>query len=457
VVDVDGTTHEVSANYPHGDGLVGLLVSDRPDAEPHGLAALQAVRSAYDGKPQQAASLADDLPEDWRLFTCFPIVVVDGRASVSAEVQDALRRYAFAGGSVVVAAAEQLPSGPLRDLATASPGGAGSHGLGQIAATPAFGGDTTAMRVRLAELPPLGRGLWPAAKNLFAQQDIADLGQAPVAMFVLVILLFAILVGPVNFLVLRRRRRPLLALVTVPLLGFGTTFVILGYGVFHDGFGVRGVVTSWTMLDQARHEATTIAARSLFAGLAPSELTMPADALVLSLRAGATRRDWPDRWHWDADRERLDGGVLPSRTVTPLLSVQQGTARQRLTVRVLGDDALELLVDGGVVPVGQMVLRDLDGRYWAGTDGRLERVGESQGRELFAEFETNAWLLRVAADGEGDDLRVPSLTPPSIGQPGSYIAGVSSAPWLGEHGLDVDYDEVRHIVFGRMHAEDFVR
>ena len=34
---------------------------------------------------------------------------------------------------------------------------------------------------------------------------------------------------------------------------------------------------------------------------------------------------------------------------------------------------------------------------------------------------------------------------------------VDQAPWISEHGLDVDYDEQRHWVFGRLAAEDFVR
>lgn len=458
IARVDGTTHETGIVWPRGNGLVGLFVSDRVDAAPDGLAALQAIPSRFGGPASQVPLRAVDLPADWRMYTSFPAVVVDGRAAVAADVQEALRRYAFAGGVAVVAAAERLPAGPLRELAVAAGRGIARHGLGHVVAVPPFGGDTTVMRLLLAEVPELGHGLWPAAEELFASQDIAGLGKAPVTVFVLVILLFAVLVGPVNFVLLRRRKKPLLALVTVPVLGFGTTFVILGYGIFHDGFGVRGVVTSWTVLDQARHEAVAVAARTLFAGLAPNELSMPQDSLVLSGRAGELRGEWPDRWHWDADRERLDGGVLPSRTVTPLLSVGEGPARQRLTVKRIGDDALEVLADGGIAPVGRMALCDLEGGFWTGADGRLRRVAAAEGRAEFAALANAALTLRVSGErGDVLDARMPNVTPRALGEPGTYLVRVAAAPWLDEHGLGVVYDAVHHWVSGRMHAQDFVQ
>ena len=58
------------------------------------------------------------------------------------------------------------------------------------------------------------------------------------------------------------------------------TAVILVYGILHDGFAVRGVTTSWTVLDQERHEAASVSARTLFAGLAPATLTMPPEVVL---------------------------------------------------------------------------------------------------------------------------------------------------------------------------------
>jgi len=460
-VEIDGVTQTVGLGGSNSNGANGLFVSDRPESSPVGLEVMQLLPSALPGNNAQSVCRSEKLPSDWRMFTSFPAVVVDGRANVVGEVQEALRRYAFAGGTVVTLAPEQLPAGPLRELATRLPlqgGRFGAHGLGALAAAPEVSAADDALRRVLRSLPAIGARGFPVNQMFFQEQRIEGLGRAPIEVFVLVIVLFAVLVGPVNFLVLRRRKKPMLALLTVPLAGLGTTVAILLYGAFHDGFGVRGTVTSWTLLDQSRHEAVTVAARTLFAGLAPSALTMQPDVALLSLRAGGDNRDWSDRWHWDADRQRLDGGVLPSRTVTPLVSVQQGTTRERLTVRRVDGDTLEVVPGGGVEPVGEVVLLDFDGGYWLGQGGRLSRVGEREGAAAFDRFvELAVDIRQTAPDGSLRPGTVPTLEPMMFPQPGSYVANVAAAPWLDEHSLAIDYDGRRHLVFGQMDAGDFVQ
>jgi hypothetical protein len=311
-----------------------------------------------------------------------------------------------------------------------------------------------------------------------APQTIPGLGEAPVTAFVLVMLLFAIVAGPVNFMLLRRWRRPLLAVATVPLLGFGTTGVILTYGLLHDGFGVRGVVASWSCLDQARHEVAAVAARTLFAGLAPGALAMGPDSLLVAPRTTDRAPGATDRWHYDSNNGTLDGGALPSRTPTPWATVQQGVARQRLVAQRVGSDELLLQADGGVATTGDVVLRDLDGVWFAGRapklrratqqdavavlDG-LRRTGGGMSLELVLEAQGSAFSRRLRTPqtetttewrtiGALADRVFADALPP-----GTWVAQVSAAPWLDEHGLSVRYDQARHYVRGSMQAEDFVR
>ncbi|HEB52825.1 MAG TPA: hypothetical protein ENI87_06185 [bacterium] len=461
-IAVDGDVRSVGVGY---DRSVVPLVSDRSGTIAPGTAVIEAMPNPSGIAIAPLPLRSEDVPRDWRQLTAFPAVMVDGVTPLDGERQEALRRYAFAGGVVIVAGADRLPAGPLQermvrlDSGIAASGHAG-HGFGHLVAIPPLGQDLGAMRARVAALPPLDDALLPAAYDLFQEQEIAGLGRAPVTVFVLVILLFAILVGPVNFLVLRRRRQPLLSLVTVPVLGFGTTLCILAYGILHDGFGVRGVVTSCTVLDQVRHEAATVSARTLFAGLAPSDLAISKDSLLLSLRAASLSRSATDRWQWDGDRERLDGAVLPSRTVTPLVSLQQGTVRARLTVRRVGDE-LEVLPDGGIEPVGRIVLRDLDGDYWVGRSAgnaalQLNRVEAAVGEELFRELRERSRKVVLSTDVGPRDRQMPAVMS-EWGAPGSYATAVRAAPWIDEHGLDVAYDASAHYVFGRMHSQDFVR
>ena len=457
-VTIDGERRVQSAASPGGSGAVGLLVSERSGRRSFGVRILELVPSAYVGVAPELIEMGPrELPTDWRMLTTFSMITVDGDwvDSMSGELQEALRRYAYAGGTVAIASPEALPAGVLRDLAEQARQQVLQHGLGYVIGLPPFGRDTTSSEALLTQVPTLGAALWPASPELFPVQEIEGLGKAPVTVFVLIILCFAVLVGPVNFLMLRRRKQPLLALLTVPVLGFGTTLVILAYGIMHDGFAVRGVARSCTLLDQGNHQAVSVNLASLFAGMAPSDLTMAADSMLLSVRAGFDSEKYLDRWSWDANSQRLDGGVLPSRTVTPLLSVQQGPVRERLTVRERGD-ALEVLLDGGIEPVGQLVLCDLEGQHWLGSSGRLQRCSAAEGQRVFALLRDRARTVRAEEPGSVRNVALP-LAMPTWGQPGTYATQVRKAPWLDDHGIAVDYDDTSHFVFGRMQAEDFVR
>lgn len=464
---VDGVEQAQQVNFTQGEGIAGLLVSDRPDAGAAGVACLHRLRFGPSGAPQQRQVASADAPTDWRLYTGFDVVIVDGRAALAPEVQEALRRAAFAGATVLLADPNSLPAGPLRTLAgsTTVP-----HGLGALVTIGSLAGPVTVP----SDLGQFGDGPLPIGEGLHDEMPIPGLGEAPVRVFVIVIVLFALVAGPVNFFWLRRRRQPLLALVTVPALGFGTTAAIFAFGYFHDGFGVRGVAVSWTVLDQERHEAVTVCSRTLFAGRAPGAIVLPADTMLMAPRATTRTRGAADRFHLDVGTAALDGGVLPSRTSTPLVTVQQGVVRQRLVAR-RDNDRLRLLADGGVVPLDRVVLRDHEGDYWAGPANELERVDTAAASGRLAEARSvwasmrrlvqrdERWHNRFRPEALLDEQAVEIGTLderflPATGlRRGSYVALVARPAWLDEHGFGAHYESEQHWVRGRLAAEDFVQ
>lgn len=476
-VRIDGTRYDEDLRARGSEGPDGLLLGEQSLLVPKVQDALQ--RVSGHAKAEVVMCHADAAPEDWRLFTGFAVVFVDGRATVPGPVQEALRRYVAAGGSVVVGGPDSLPAGAAHDafagrtLPTMVP-----LGLGQWLGGAAFGEDVRPMVQLLNLAPRPGTGAIPAPVALLRSQPVAALGQAPVGVFVLVLLAFAVLAGPVNFTLLRRRRRPLLALVTVPVLGFGTTLLMVGYGMFHDGFGVRGVVRSWTWLDQERHEASAWATRTLFAGLSPDRLQPAADTLLMAPTAlGAEGRNGTARLEWDLDRGVVDGGVLPSRTVAALATLQQGVVRARLRLSVREGGGLTVLDDGGIRPVGRWVLRDREGRWWLGDGPALREVDEAAAMTEVRELRTAA--RRHVVIGQPDPRRWSRGGYEELAQEttedehlhalaaawgreealwsGSYLLRVASPAWLDECGLRVAYDESEHFVYGRIAAEDVVR
>lgn len=446
-----------------------LLVSRRPEM-------LDRLVQVLPGKPGCRVVLPRDLPPDWPLLSAFRAVVVDSSAALDAPAQELLRRFAAAGGVVLVAGIDGLRAGPLRDLleeAGAQPlPQALPLGLGRVAsAAPleAVHGQVREVWRAQFDAPRPFAGPLPA---LLLPRAIPGLGEVPVRAFLVVILLFAVAVGPVNFLVLRRRRRPLLALLTVPVLGFGTTAVILLYGMFHDGFGVRGVRYGIAALDQRGHEVAAVTAQTLFAGISPPALEVGPGTMVDCLEALTSTRN--TRAHrLDYRDGRLGGDLLPSRTSTTLVTTLQAPARARLQFRRRDDGGLDLLAAQDLEPAAgaPFVLRDQTGQYHLREGGallpaparRAERaVGELLERLLHAPLADSSISVRIGRErfavdrGQMADQLRRCLLPGNELRPGSYLGWFAAVPWAPDHGLAVERHADGHLVVGHPATEDFL-
>ena len=154
---------------------------------------------------------------------------------------------------------------------------------------------------------------------------VPGIGRAPVGSFLILIAAFVVVIGPVNYFLLRRKRRLYLLLVTVPLGAALVTAALFAYALISDGLGIRVRVRSFTEIDQRAGRAVSWSRQSYYAGLAPSGgLTFPETAVVFPIEhypverqqahwrrsglSGATGRIWlpvisararpPSSWSW---------------------------------------------------------------------------------------------------------------------------------------------------------------
>ena len=73
----------------------------------------------------------------------------------------------------------------------------------------------------------------------------------PARAYLSILVLFSLLIGPVNFWFLWRRRQQVLLVLTAPLISVLFIVLLAGYVVAGEGFGVHGRAVTFTMLDQA--------------------------------------------------------------------------------------------------------------------------------------------------------------------------------------------------------------
>lgn len=164
---------------------------------------------------------------------------------------------------------------------------------------------------------------------------IPGVGKAPVNSYLVLITLFVIVIGPVNYVLLRRRKRLYLLLVTVPAGAGLVTFALMNYALISDGLGVRVRVRSFTHLDQANKEAASWSRQSYYAGLAPSQgLTFPANTAFYAIHQFPSdrRANRSDRMLvWNED-QNLASGYLKSRSTSQFMVVTAGESQHELVV-----------------------------------------------------------------------------------------------------------------------------
>lgn len=329
-------------------------------------------------------------PADWIFYAPFQAMALDMDALADAPgaLLSMMASWTFAGGLLAVhvreagdeaAALAQLFGGsPPAALGAAqeTPEGVAFRacGLGAIAFVrgelPGAGqpGFDEAVRGLVVLRGALARHFHRRSSTPRDALPIEGFGRVPVYSYLAIMLLFTLAVGPVNYVVLRKLRRPKLLLVTVPGIALATTLLLASYSALVEGFALRASAEAVTWVDQGANRAYTEGRVSYYAGLAPrgglrfSRQTIVMPAHLPRSRPGRSHRtERPVRTTLDwTDGQVLRDGWISSRRLAPFVLRSSQTTRLRLEVRPVGEN---LEVTNGL-----------------GADLRRLRIGDDKGR-----------------------------------------------------------------------------
>ncbi len=193
---------------------------------------------------------------------------------------------------------------------------------------------------------------------------IPGVGAVPLLAFVVLISVFAIVIGPVNYFLVWRRKQLYLLVVTIPLIAFLTSGALFGYAMVSDGFGVQSRLRSFTLLDQYSRTAVAFNRISLYAGVTPSAgLKFSSETAVLPvwrdagcLESGTV--DWTNTQH-------LARGWLRTQTTAQFETIAIRAERGRLDIRPAAEGELEVS-NGLEWEISRLLVKDDAGRIYAG-------------------------------------------------------------------------------------------
>jgi hypothetical protein len=262
----------------------------------------------------------------------------------------------------------------------------------------------------------------------------------PAGAYLTLLALFAILIGPVNQFLLRKRRQQALIVLTTPIIA--AVFIVLlgGYVALVEGFAIRGRVTSLTLLDQTAAEAVTRASVSVYAsGRAPSGgLRFARDVAVFATPLDTVQ---PSPEALDlSETQQFTSGFVRARTPTNFETIVARTARERLTFR---RDGSELRVSNGLGgTVTRLLVRHGDRTYQLS-----DALPEGASAPLHVSTAAPQTLRA------GGDLVLARFDPMLANLPdGSYVAVLDRSPFWDGGTPDIEERNSFHLVRGRAGA-----
>lgn len=398
-------------------------------------------------------------------------VVVGGSDRLPPEVAAAIRQYVFAGGELVV---HLRPEDEWPGVEPAEHLHSEPHGWGKIVTLRPVTRSGRAevdrfLQAHTAELRRHQRveaklALGPAAEylreeeraygpapvrdhrepGLISQTMPLPIQQLPLRKLFFVMLLFVILIGPVNYLWLKRRGREPWILVTTPALSFAFCVVVVLFITLNEGWHSRGRAFGVTLLDQeAGHLAATRAWSDVYAPIAPAVgLRFERNDAVFFKNAGRLVIDE------DAGQHFL-GSVIQPRIPLYSLIERVEFRREQLKIAAAGDR--QLAVTNGLG-------RHLAELAVAAPDGFVCRLaGLAAGERGIAaaarpaaatakQFDASAlYAAAVAVPGRREN----ALDEVAKHLPPGYYAALLEAPLFYGTGEKSDDFQARHLVIGK--------
>jgi hypothetical protein len=403
--------------------------------------------------------------ERWLGLSCFDGVAlrVSQLDDLPAATRDALWRYVECGGGLLLVGEDRVPGGWLwRYVERGGLLPAGEVKVpdgwkrrqgsveGLTAYYPGFGQCLVVEQADPARWDP---AQWRAILDMWEQsaqpwQHVRSANDAnalfpvvedrgvPVRGLFAAMLVFAILIGPVNINLLKRKKRRLWLLWTVPVFSLLTCAAVFGFMMLSEGLTGQVRAQGVTVLDEVSQRAASVSWLGVYSPITPG------DGLHFGYDTEVTPqlRDDPRRHYREGSGRTIDwtgGQHFQSGWVKALVpahfTVRSSEQRlERLAVRRESDGSLKA-VNALKAPVVKLWLADAGGKIHTAENVPAGKEAALKRSDLRAEGKEEALREAFAGDWLTLSNSLPAR-PEEVLRPGTYLAVLDGAPFL-EKGL----------------------
>lgn len=279
--------------------------------------------------------------------------------------------------------------------------------------------------------------------------------EVPVQSLFVLLLLFAVAAGPVNLVLLTRKRRRIWLLWTTPLISLVFCGSVFAYSILAHGITPTVRIETVTLLDQESHRATTLGWLGYYAPLSPGTMVFD-DRTELTPQLSTDTYNEPGRGRaieWAGSEQRLGGGWVAPGVPSHFRVRRVVTDRRRLQVE--GEEGgLPVLVNNLEVRIERVHFMDNAGRVFKaeaiepGASATAERVtymARDESRRDYRTLLTRSW--HGMADRDEED-HLPLLSR------GGYVAVLQQSPFIDPALPRYDTRPQQSLVIGQFGSGD---
>lgn len=410
---------------------------------------------------------SDPWPQEWLGYAQFRAIVITPTdwEQLETAARRAALEYVAAGGSMFVLGSPDIhqftrelpgviPSEPLSGVPTWRLG----LGLISVASVRTALSDTewdTIFRAWTDINTPLNV-YWTASQGE-TSLSLLDRSPVPTRPLLGALLLFGLLIGPVNMIALARMKRRVLLFVTTPALGLLFAVGVLVAGVLRDGVDPFVRTAAFTFLDQTTRTATSTAHVGILAPLTPGDgVSYDLQSLVV------LGQDYGQSSRIDADmtgRQHYAAGLVTARSPAHIRQVRVAPARERLVLETAADGSMEIVNALGA-PIVRVIVASESGELFEATDvapGARAKL-TPRGMDAPGSIEPRSWdeVLKFASTRAPSALAT-AYAPDSRGvgpvPAGGYYAFLGGSPFV-DTGLTGPMEhDVQAVVIGRFEGK----
>lgn len=391
----------------------------------------------------RSESEVTDWSGSWLAYSQFDGIVLTAAEleTMPPTVRAAIWQYVECGGTLTVFGEYEPPEGRASKVSSPVTGIRLFHsgfGVG-IVCSARSAGELTHDQLNYLTIHWRGtRAPWLSLKNALGANGALPVVESldiPLRGMFLLVLVYAILIGPVNVIVLARKKKKIWMLWTVPLLSALACFVVVFYSLFAEGVTPTVRTQTFTLLDEATHQATTIGVIAYYCPLTPADGLHFGSETELSPEVDRNRWEGGEKRtvDWTKD-QHLESGWVTARAPAHFLVRKSEKRRERLQIG-RDDEGAVTALNGLGVDIESLWVADEKGvihscrKLGAGDRRTLSAMGERCGTQ-----DAFAALRRTVYSQDWHGSTGGSLTQRvhTVLQPGTYMATVAGNPFVNK-------------------------